>query len=179
MRVLIVFFKGADTLSRKKLSRKTTNIVFFFVSVDYSEERVAVLLNADLADTLGNLLQRVTAEKLNPDCFREDEGEEPTTTAAHQEQLESEWNKISEDRKDRALIDRLKNLTGGHYSKFNNIGIIFLPRVTCTTCLIFFTEIVGENCDEYKFNTGIEEIMHCLYKVSDPPSQLQPSCSNY
>ena len=166
------FFKGTDTLSRKKLSRKTSNIVFvlFFVSVDYSEERVAVLLNADLADTLGNLLQRVTAEKLNPDCFREVEREEPTTTAAHQEQLESEWNKISEDRKDRALIDHLKNLTGGHYS--NNIGI-FLPR---TTCLIFFTEIVGENYDEYKFNTGIEEIMHCLYKVSDPPSQLQPSC---
>ena len=86
---------------------------------------MAVLLNADLADTLGNLLQRVTAEKLNPDSFREDEGEEPTMTAAHQEKLESEWNKISEDEKDRALIDRLKNLTGGHYS---NIGI-FLPHV--------------------------------------------------
>ena len=88
---------------------------------------MAVLLNADLADTLGNLLQRVTAQKLNPDCFREDKREEPTTTAAHQEQLESEWNKISEDRKDRALIDHLKNLTGGHYS---NLGV-FLP-FTCT-----------------------------------------------
>ena len=34
--------------------------------VDYSEERVGQLLNADLADTMGNLLQRVTSKKLNP-----------------------------------------------------------------------------------------------------------------
>ena len=92
---------------------------------------MAVLLNADLADTLGNLLQRVTAEKLNPDCFREEEREESTTTAAHQEKLESEWNKISEDRNDRALIDHLKNLTGGYYS---TLGVF----LSYTTCLIFF-----------------------------------------
>jgi hypothetical protein len=74
---------------------------------------VAVLLNADLADTLGNLLQRVTAQKLNPDCFR-DEREEPTTAAHQRERLESEWNKISDNKKDRAFVDHLKNLTGGH-----------------------------------------------------------------
>ena len=85
---------------------------FFFVHVDYSEERVAVLLNADLANTLGNLLQRVTAEKLNPACIR-DEREKPMTT--QQEQLESEWNKLYENKKDRALVNLLKNLTGGHY----------------------------------------------------------------
>ena len=83
---------------------------FFFVSVDYSEERVAVLLNADLADTLGNLLQRVTAQKLNPASIRDEREEQ---TAAHQEQLESEWNKIAEDKDDRALVDHLKSLTGG------------------------------------------------------------------
>lgn len=33
---------------------------------DYSEERLSQLLNADLADTMGNLLQRVTSKKLNP-----------------------------------------------------------------------------------------------------------------
>ena len=71
---------------------------------------MAVILNADLADTLGNLLQRVTAEKLNPGGIR-DEREKPTT--AHWEQLESEWTKISEDKQDRALADHLKNLTGG------------------------------------------------------------------
>jgi methionyl-tRNA synthetase len=84
-------------------------------SVDYSEERVAVLLNADLADTLGNLLQRVTAQKLNPDCFRDERDEPATTVAEHQERLESEWNKIPENKKDRAFVDHLKNLTGGHY----------------------------------------------------------------
>ena len=73
---------------------------------------MAVLLNADLANTLGNLLQRVTAEKLNPDSFR-DEREKPTT--AQQEQLESEWNTLYENKKDRALMNLLNNLTGGHY----------------------------------------------------------------
>ncbi len=34
--------------------------------VDYSNERVAATLNSDLADTLGNLLQRVTSHKLHP-----------------------------------------------------------------------------------------------------------------
>lgn len=32
----------------------------------YSEERLALSLNSDLADTLGNLVLRVTSEKLNP-----------------------------------------------------------------------------------------------------------------
>ena len=79
------------------------------LSLDYSEERVAVLLNADLADTLGNLLQRVTAKKLNPASIR-DEREKPIT--AQQEQLESEWSKMSENEEDRALVDHLRHLTG-------------------------------------------------------------------
>ena len=35
-------------------------------SSDYSEDRVRALLNADLADTLGNLQLRVTSRKLHP-----------------------------------------------------------------------------------------------------------------
>ena len=35
-------------------------------SSDYSEDRVGALLNADLADTLGNLQLRVTSRKLHP-----------------------------------------------------------------------------------------------------------------
>ena len=35
-------------------------------SSDYSEDRVGALLNVDLADTLGNLLLRVTSRKLHP-----------------------------------------------------------------------------------------------------------------
>lgn len=38
--------------------------------LDYSEDRVVVLLNSDLADTLGNLLQRVTSKKLHPEEAR-------------------------------------------------------------------------------------------------------------
>jgi len=37
---------------------------FFFP--DYSEDRVGQWLNADLANTLGNLLLRVTSRKLHP-----------------------------------------------------------------------------------------------------------------
>ena len=35
-------------------------------SSDYSEDRVGSLSNVDLADTLGNLLLRVTSRKLHP-----------------------------------------------------------------------------------------------------------------
>ncbi|XP_071950249.1 methionine--tRNA ligase, mitochondrial-like [Antedon mediterranea] len=34
---------------------------------DYKEEKIAAILNAELADTFGNLLSRVTARSLNPD----------------------------------------------------------------------------------------------------------------
>ena len=34
--------------------------------VDYSDERIVSSLNVDLADTLGNLLQRCTAASINP-----------------------------------------------------------------------------------------------------------------
>ena len=97
------------------------------IIIDYSEERVAVLLNADLANTLGNLLQRLTSDKLNPDSIRD---VKPST--AQQEQLESEWNKISDNKKDRVLLNCLKNLTGGHY--YNNIIITFAGS-SLTTCL--------------------------------------------
>ena len=40
-------------------------MVHFLLISDYSEERVGAILNADLADTMGNLLQRVTSRKLN------------------------------------------------------------------------------------------------------------------
>ena len=72
---------------------------------DYSEDRVVALINADLADTLGNLVQRVTAKKLHPSV--EGEKERPTVT-----ELESEWKKMSENEEDRSLIDHLRNLTG-------------------------------------------------------------------
>ena len=63
------------------------------------------LINADLADTLGNLVQRVTAKKLHPPV--EDEKKRPVTS-----ELASEWRKISETEDDRALIDHLNNLSG-------------------------------------------------------------------
>ena len=79
--------------------------------IDYSEERVAVLLNADLADTLGNLLQRVTAKKLHS-AYSRVQTESPATAVAHREQLESEWSRMSKHEADRALVDHLKHLTG-------------------------------------------------------------------
>lgn len=63
------------------------------------------LLNADLADTLGNLIQRVTAKKLNPTM--KDEGERPESS-----QLASEWSKMSNNKEDSALVDHLSHLTG-------------------------------------------------------------------
>ena len=42
------------------------NDFIFAVFPDYSEARVGQLLNADLADTLGNLLLRVTSRKVHP-----------------------------------------------------------------------------------------------------------------
>ena len=71
-------------------------IVPFFP--DYSEDRVIALLNADLADTLGNLVQRVTARKLHP------------STA--EEMSSCEWDTVCEGEEDRALIDHLNHLTG-------------------------------------------------------------------
>ena len=41
-----------------------------YTHTDYSEERLAVILNSDLADTLGNLLLRVTSRKVNPNGGR-------------------------------------------------------------------------------------------------------------
>lgn len=62
------------------------------------------LLNADLADTLGNLVQRVTAKKLNPNT--KDQGESSVS------QLTSEWSKMCKDGEDKTLIDHLRHLTG-------------------------------------------------------------------
>ena len=43
------------------------SLKFFFCGTkDYSEQRVAELLHSDLANTLGNLLQRIMARKLHP-----------------------------------------------------------------------------------------------------------------
>ena len=68
------------------------------LSPDYSEDRVIALLNADLADTLGNLVQRVTARKLHPSTVEETPS--------------CEWDTVCEGVEDRALIDRLNHLTG-------------------------------------------------------------------
>ena len=72
---------------------------------DYSEDRVISLLNADLADTLGNLLQRVTGKKLNP--AMDEEEERPQSS-----RLTSEWSEMTKDREDGALVDYLNHLTG-------------------------------------------------------------------
>ena len=40
--------------------------LFISILIDYSHERVLTLLNSELADTLGNLLLRVTSPRLHP-----------------------------------------------------------------------------------------------------------------
>ena len=114
------------------------------LSLDYSEERVAALLNADLADTLGNLLQRVTAKKLHPTSAM-DQRESTSVAQQQQQQLESEWSKMSKNDEDRAFVDHLRHLTGGrdcmyqlltiHYHSFE-FSQRLLVKVTRSTSLI-------------------------------------------
>ena len=46
------------------------NIELIFIFTDFSDNRLALLSNADLANTLGNLLSRITAPKLHPPGIR-------------------------------------------------------------------------------------------------------------
>ena len=71
------------------------------ICADYSEKRVVSLLNSDLADTLGNLVQRVTAKKLH----------------ANKERGFSlaQWGAVSgpvSGAEDFVLLERLKKLSG-------------------------------------------------------------------
>ena len=87
-------------------SRWLFSFIVFVFSTDYSEDRLIALLNSELADTLGNLVQRVTAEKLHP--TNENQGERLETS----DQLNSDWSEICQDTEDKALFDHLIHLTG-------------------------------------------------------------------
>ncbi|XP_064383251.1 methionine--tRNA ligase, mitochondrial-like isoform X2 [Halichondria panicea] len=84
---------------------------------DYSEKRVVSLLNSDLADTLGNLVQRVTAKKLHAS----------KKSSISQAQWRAAWCLVS-GAEDFVLLERLRKLSESvaeHYENFEfNKGIM-------------------------------------------------------
>ena len=76
--------------------------------LDYSNECVAVTLNSDLADTLGNLLQRVTSSKLHPPGVKGQS--DPIGQSGR------DWNE--EDCDLIYSIDRLPNVVGEFYDNY-------------------------------------------------------------
>ena len=78
---------------------------------DYSDDRVIQLLNADLADTLGNLLLRVTSHKLHP---------KGCVIKLHQHLFPFENTKIwsNEDCQLLEFLRNLPNVVGKYYEMY-------------------------------------------------------------
>ncbi|XP_064383253.1 methionine--tRNA ligase, mitochondrial-like isoform X3 [Halichondria panicea] len=127
------------TRGKSKMSKSTGNVVDPFLQIekygvdslryfllkegtlqqdgDYSEKRVVSLLNSDLADTLGNLVQRVTAKKLHAS----------KKSSISQAQWRAAWCLVS-GAEDFVLLERLRKLSESvaeHYENFEfNKGIM-------------------------------------------------------
>ncbi len=81
-------------------------LIIDIIIPDYSIDRVMVTLHSDLADTFGNLLQRLTSSKLHPPNISDKPHPHPISL----------WSQ-----EDNELIDhltKLPDIVGGYYSNY-------------------------------------------------------------
>ncbi len=107
------------------------------------------LLNSDLADTLGNLVQRVTAKKLHAS----------KKSSISQAQWRAAWCLVS-GAEDFVLLERLRKLSGK-----NNVYRLYCVCSLTMYDLIIFSESVAEHYENFEFNKGIMKVMNCLHQV--------------
>ncbi|KAL5493508.1 hypothetical protein EMCRGX_G014699 [Ephydatia muelleri] len=98
---------------------------------DYAEQRVAELLHSDLANNLGNLLQRVTARKLHP-------------WGEHSEKAFRSGDLHLQDNTTRELVTTIESLPGlvdKHYEAFE-----FNKGISCVMDCLYRTNQYLEHC---------------------------------
>ena len=128
-----------------------------FLPADYSEECLVSMTNADLPNTLGNLLQRVTTPRLNPGGPKLEFS--PTLFPTGGQSQSSLEFRATED--DHRLINNLQSLPGKQiFLVYSNIVIIIIYLA------VIVIETVAIHYDGFEFNKGIAAIMKCLYRVS-------------